>query len=75
MTRIPLKTICDQLTDALSLEKPLKVAGLIEDDGTVSGWTIVSIAEDGKMTPVRETYETIKDLFIHFNPKFYDTEG
>ena len=68
MTRIPLKPICDQLTDALGLEKPLKVAGLIEDDGTVSGWTIVSVAEDGKMTPVRETYENIKDLFTHFGP-------
>lgn len=63
MTRIPLKPICDQLTDALGLEKPLKVAGLIEDDGTVSGWEIVSVAEDGTLIPSGKTFATIKELF------------
>ena len=61
MARIPLGTICNQLTDALGLEKPLKVAALYDGDD-VEGWTIVSISEDGKITPVRETFATIKEL-------------
>ena len=62
MTRIPLKPICDQLTDALGLETPLKVAGLIGENETLDGWIIVSVAEDGTMTPVSKTYGTIKEL-------------
>ena len=73
MTRIPLKPICDQLTDAMGLVAPLKVAALIDfvdGEAVLNGWQLVVINEDGKMTPTSKQYKDIKEMFEnnHFRP-------
>ena len=67
MTKIALKPICDQLTDAIGLPKPLKVSALIDfvdGEAVLKGWQIVTVNEDGTMTPRKgDKYKTIRDLF------------
>lgn len=58
-----LETICNQLADAIDLPVGLKVAALIEDDGTLKGWCIVRQMPYGQITPIDDKqYPTIADL-------------
>ena len=61
--KIELKPIIEQLTEAIGLPDGKKVAALIEDDGSLVGWTIVKYQEDGTIQRISdEKYDTIKDL-------------
>ena len=58
-----LETICNQLSEAIGVPCGCKVAALIEDDGTLTGWCIVRLMPDGQITPINsERYGSIKDL-------------
>lgn len=66
--KIELKPIIDQLTEAIGLSNGRKVAALIEDDGSLVGWTIVKYQEDGTIQRISdEKYDTIKDLIEAHN--------
>ena len=59
---VELKTICDQLTDAIELPFGLKVAAHIEGE-ILKGWCIVRLHPDGQISPIdSKVYDTIKDL-------------
>lgn len=60
--KVQLKTICDQLTDAIELPCGLKVAAHIEGEA-LKGWCIVRVHRDGQISPIdNKVYDTIKDL-------------
>jgi hypothetical protein len=69
--KIELKTVIDQLTEALSLEDGVKVAAMIDFDdpkvpeGKLLGWTLTKVFEDGstKIYDEKLKYNTLKELF------------
>jgi len=68
--KVELKQIIDQLTEAIGLEPPKKVAAVLDDNANIIGWTIREVAEDGTLIPVKcnglkdcSYYQTLKDLF------------
>lgn len=65
MTKVPLKTVCDQLSDALGFEPPLKVAALIDkgNDNEIRGWFVAHVDDDGTLTPESSVCTTLK-LFL-----------
>ena len=63
LTNVPLKPICDQITEMLCLNKPFKVSACINEVGELVGWNIVNCDEDGNIVPVTEIAKSIKDLF------------
>lgn len=67
MTKIPLKIVCDQLTEALGLDEYHKVSALIDEENgdKVCGWAIVKLSDDGAMEPSGKKVKTIKELFEH----------
>ena len=67
MTKIPLKIICDQLTEALGLDSHHKVSALIDEENNneLCGWVVVRLFDNGAMEPSGEKVKTIKELFEH----------
>ena len=77
--KVELKPIIDQLSDALPLSKPLKVAAIIDEENNdeIIGWTIVEVNKDGPIlnedgvilkSSLKEkmlfcTFNTLKELF------------
>ena len=64
--KVELKEICEQLTEALSLEKNQKVAACFEnpESGKLVGWIIVKEnKKTGAIEPQGEKYSTLKELF------------
>ena len=64
--KVELKEICEQITEALPLNKNQKVAACFEnpEKGKLVGWIIVK--EDkktGKIEPQGEKYANLKELF------------
>ena len=73
--KVELKTIVDQLSDALPLSKPLKVAAIIDEanNNEIIGWTIVYVNEDGTISKssLKEKmlfgiFGTLKELFNYY---------
>jgi len=73
--KVELKPIIDQLSDALPLSKPLKVAAIIDEENNdeIIGWTIVYVNEDGTISKssLKEkmlfgTFGTLKELFNYY---------
>ena len=72
---VELKPIIDQLSDALPLTKPLKVAAIIDEENNneIIGWTIVYVHEDGTISKssLKEKmlfgiFGTLKELFNYY---------
>ena len=65
--KIELKQVIEQLTEAVGLKNPRRVAALIdeEDNNKLVGWTIVMVNNDGRLTPIKEQFKTIKELWEH----------
>ena len=73
--KVELKPIIDQLSEALPLSKPLKVAAIIDEENNdeIIGWTIVEVNEDGAISKssLKEkmlfgTFGTLKELFHYY---------
>ena len=73
--KVELKPILDQLSEALPLSKPLKVAAIIDEENNdeIIGWTIVYVNEDGTISKssLKEkmlfgTFGTLKELFAYY---------
>ena len=62
--KVELKPIIDQLTEAICLKEGFKVCAIIDDnDGeTITGWGIVSVDEDGTITPSCFKFNNLKEL-------------
>lgn len=63
--KIELKEISIQLSDALGLKEPNRVA-VITDGEHALGWRVVSVAEDGSLTQISKDYDSIKEMFDDF---------
>lgn len=62
--KIELKSIIDQLSEAIELDDGYKVSALIDNREDIVGWTIVRVFEDGRIEPIDKDlqFNTIKDL-------------
>lgn len=67
--KIELKTIVDQLSDVMKLPEGYKVTALMEDDGTLTGWTVTRVSRNGEIEPVlSNAHETIKEMIDDWTP-------
>ena len=70
--KVELKTIIDQLSEALPLSKPLKVAAIIDEENNneIIAWTIVHVNEDRTISKSflkeKMLFGTLKELFNYY---------
>ena len=63
--KIELKQIIDQLSEDMNLQKPYRVAAIVDDETkTIIGWTVAKVSDDGTPIPIEELKcKSIKELF------------